>query len=76
MEDKKTRRQENKMILMRAENVGGKSNVLYSRIPVFLSSPKKAEVSSLTSSEAITSLTSLTPKKRYIIHIIINNNKK
>lgn len=42
-EDEETRRQENKTIVMLAGDKSSayKSNVLYSRIPVFLYSPKK-----------------------------------
>ena len=36
LEDKKTRRQGDKTILMLAESVGSKTNVSYSCIPVFL----------------------------------------
>ena len=35
MEYKKTRRQENETIVMQARTVSSRSNVLYSRIPVF-----------------------------------------
>ena len=45
MEYKETRRQENKTIVMQAQTVSSKSNVLYSRIPVFSSS--KSSVSNV-----------------------------
>ena len=46
MEDKKTRRQENKTNVSQAQNASGRTNVSYSCIPVFSYSPKHKTMAS------------------------------